>query len=74
MALAPVSGALACSATLPVVGCFSFSGEVLLVVAGLGLLALEVDFLPVARVTGVISLTTRAGLGEDLKEEMARNP
>ena len=74
MALAPVSGALACSATLPVVGCFSFSGEVLLAVPGCGLLALEVDFLPVSRATGVTSLTTRARLGEGLKGETMRSP
>ena len=55
--------------SLRVVGCFSFSGEILLA-AGPGLLALDVDFLLGARVTGVISLTTRAGLGEDLKGEI----
>ena len=53
-------------------GCFSSSGEILLAVAGPGLLALEVDFLLGARVTGVISLTTRAGLGEDLKGELPK--
>ena len=41
-----------------------------MVIAGPGLLALDVDFLLGARVTGVISLTTRAGLGEDLKGEI----
>ena len=52
-----------------VVGCFSFTGEILLA-APPGLLPLDVDFLLGARVTGVISLTTRAGLGEDLKGEI----
>ena len=64
--------ALAPAATLRVVGCFSFSGEILLAIAGPGLLALEVDFLLGARVTGVISLTTRAGLVEDLNGELPK--
>ena len=51
------------------VGCFSFTGEILLAAVP-GLLALAVDFLLGARLTGVISRTTRAGLGVDLKGEI----
>ena len=73
LALAATFRVLSCFSgeilSLRVVGCFSFSGEILLA-AGPGLLALDVDFLLGARVTGVISLTTRAGLGEDLKGEI----
>ena len=57
--------------SLRVVGCFSLSGEILLA-AGPGLLPLDVDFLLGARVTGEISLTTQAGLGEDLRGELPK--
>ena len=50
------------------VGCFSLVGEILLAAVA-GLLGLDPDFLLGARLTGVISRTTRAGLG-DLKGEM----
>ena len=51
------------------VGCFSLVGEILLAAVP-GLLGLDPDFLLGARLTGVISRTTRAGLGVVLNGEM----